>query len=191
MTKKIRTQPFGKPYELSKRLIVDRSGNFGGITVMLAVPLVATAGLALDVTNALLVRTELYNAADAAAIGAVADSSPAVAAAMAMSGDGTVTVGQDDARKLFFGQASADLRNIPVNIDIAVTKAANMVTSKVTFNATVPTTLLQILGKTWIRHRAVSDCKFHRFLHASRQFAFHGRRSDVDRHNDHAKQYER
>ncbi|MBB3454764.1 Flp pilus assembly protein TadG [Rhizobium sp. BK313] len=150
MTKKIRRQPFGKLYELSKRLIVDRSGNFGGITVLLAVPLVATAGLALDVTNALLVRTELYNAADAAAIGAVADSSPAVAAAMAMSGDGTVTVGQDDARKLFFGQASADLRNIPVNIDIAVTKAANMVTSTVTFNATVPTTLLQILGKTSI-----------------------------------------
>ncbi len=112
-----------------------------------------------------LVRTELYNAADAAAIGAVADSSPAVAAAMAMSGDGTVTGGQDDARKLFFGQASADLRNIPVNIDIAVTKAANMVTSKVTFSATVPTTLLQILGKTLhtdrrIRHCAVSDCKF-------------------------------
>lgn len=71
------------------------------MTALLAIPLIGAAGLAIDITNALVVRNELYNAADAAAVGAVATSSPAVAAAMAMTSDGTVTIGQNDANKLF------------------------------------------------------------------------------------------
>ncbi|NLS00961.1 pilus assembly protein [Rhizobium sp. P38BS-XIX] len=124
----------------------NRSGNFAVMTALLAVPLIGAAGLAIDVTNALVIRAELYNAADAAAVGAIATSSPAVAAAMAMTTDGTISVGQDDAKTLFFGQASSDLQNVPVNVDIKVTKAANIVSSTVNFSATVPTTLMQVMG---------------------------------------------
>ncbi|WP_183874494.1 TadE/TadG family type IV pilus assembly protein [Rhizobium sp. BK491] len=136
--------------KLSGRLFLDRSGNFGITTALVAVPLIAAGGLALDITNAMLVRTELQNAADAAAVGAIADSSPAVAAAMAMTSDGTVTIGQSDANKLFYGQASSDIQNIPVNVSAGVIRTGNVVSSTVNFSANVPTTLSQIIGKTSI-----------------------------------------
>ncbi|OJY70729.1 MAG: hypothetical protein BGP09_08115 [Rhizobium sp. 60-20] len=136
--------------KFSGKLFLDRSGNFAITTALVAVPLIAVGGLALDVTDAMLVRTELQNAADAAAVGAIADSSPAVAAAMAMTSDGTVNIGQSDANKLFFGQASSDLQNIPVNVNAAVTRTGNVVFSTVNFTANVPTTLSQVIGKTSI-----------------------------------------
>ena len=70
---------------LCNRLWSDRSGNFGIITAILAVPLTGAAGLAIDLTHALSLRTQLYAAADAAAVGAIAPKSPAVVQAMAMS----------------------------------------------------------------------------------------------------------
>ena len=137
-------------YQLSRKLMADRGGNFATVTVLLAVPLIAAAGMAIDITDALVARTELYNAADAAALGAIADSSPAVAAALTMTNDGTVSIGQDDARKLFFGQASSDLQNVPVNVNISVNRVSNVVSSTVNFSASVPTTLMQIMGQTSI-----------------------------------------
>jgi len=143
-------QPLHALYRLSRKLLGDRSGNFGIMTALVAVPLIAAGGLALDVSNAMLVRTELQNAADAAAVGAIADSSPAVAAAMAMTSDGTVTIGQADANKLFQGQASTDLQNIPVSVSATVTRTGNLVSATVNYSASVPTTLSQIMGKTSI-----------------------------------------
>lgn len=146
----IRSQSFDATHRLLRKLLAERSGNFGMTTALVAVPLIAAGGLALDVTNAMLVRTELQNAADAAAVGAIADSSPAVAAAMAMTKDGTVTIGQDDANKLFFGQTSSDLQAISVNVSAAVTRTGNIVSSTVNFSTNVPTTLSQVIGKTSI-----------------------------------------
>ncbi|MEF0943428.1 Tad domain-containing protein [Rhizobium sp. BR 362] len=132
------------------RFLRSKSGNFGTITALLAVPLIGAAGLAVDVANALSLRSQLYEAADAAALGAISESSSGVAAAMAMSGDGVVTIGQDEARKLFFGQLASDWKDVPVNVDISVTKTANIVTSNITFHAAVPTSFLQVLGDTSI-----------------------------------------
>ena len=147
---KVRVKTLHVLCKLSRKLIADRSGNFATMTVLLAIPLIAAAGLSIDITDAMMVRSELYNAADAAAVGAIATSSPAVAAAMAMTSDGTINVGQDDAKKLFFGQASGDLQNVPVNVNISVTRAANVVSSSVNFSATVPTTLMQVMGQSSI-----------------------------------------
>ncbi len=147
---RIYPQSFVALRKLSGMLFADRSGNFAITTALVAVPLIAVGGLALDVTNAMLVRTELQNAADAAAVGAIADSSPAVAAAMAMTSDGTVTIGQGDANKLFYGQASSDLQSIPVSVSAVVTRTGNIVSSTVNFSANVPTTLSQVIGKTSI-----------------------------------------
>ncbi|WP_276307843.1 TadE/TadG family type IV pilus assembly protein [Rhizobium freirei] len=157
---KVCVKPFYTLYKQSRTLIADRSGNFATMTALLAVPLIVAAGLAIDVTDAMLVRNDLYNAADAAAIGAIASSSPAVAAAMAMTSDGTVTVGQDDANKLFFGQTSSDLQSIPVNVNIAVTRASNVVSSNVSFSASVPTTLMQLLGQTSVPISGVASAQY-------------------------------
>ncbi|MBB3440734.1 pilus assembly protein TadG-related protein [Rhizobium sp. BK379] len=132
---------------LSSAFLSDRSGNFGIMTALLMVPLVGSAGLALDYAHALSLRTELYAAADAAAVGSISEKSDAVAAAMTMQGDGTISVAKTDARSIFFSQMSGELTSVAVNLSIDVTKTANKLNSKVTFSASVPTTFIHILGQ--------------------------------------------
>lgn len=128
----------------------DRSGNFGIMTALLLVPLVGTAGLAMDFANALNVRNQLFAAADAAAAGSLAEKSPGVASALAMTSDGTVAVAQTDANTLFFGQNSAALTSSNVKVAISVTKTGNTLNANVAFSASVPTTFLHILGQNTI-----------------------------------------
>lgn len=107
---------------LPRGFISDRSGNFGIMTALLMVPLLGAAGMAVDFAHALSLRTQLYAAADAAAVGSIAEKSGAVAAAMTMSGNGTISLGKEDARDIFLSQVSGELANIPVDLGIDVTK---------------------------------------------------------------------
>jgi len=132
---------------LSSAFLSDRSGNFGIMTALLMVPLVGSAGLALDYAHALSLRTELYAAADAAAVGSISEKSDAVSAAMTMQGNGTISVAKTDARSIFFSQMSGELTSVPVDLSIDVTKTANKLNSTVTFNASVPTTFMHVLGQ--------------------------------------------
>ena len=127
--------------------ISDRSGNFGIMTALLLVPLVGAAGMAVDFAHALSLRTQLYAAADAAAVGSISEKSGAVAAAMSMTGDGTISLGKADARSIFMSQISGELSDVPVDLGINVTKAANKLNSQVSFTATVPTTFMRVLGR--------------------------------------------
>src|SRR4051812_11511983 len=113
----------------------NRSGNFGIMTSLMMVPLIGAAGLAVDVSNGLSVRNQLFAAADAAAVGSLAEKSPGIAAAMAMTSDGTVTIAQTDANNLFFGQNDNSLSSDNVKVSIAVTKTGNTLQSNVTFSA--------------------------------------------------------
>ena len=70
----------------------DKGGNFAILTALLAVPLFGAAGLALDFSQALAVKEDLQQTADATALGAVSKDSPYVAEARKMSGDGPITV---------------------------------------------------------------------------------------------------
>ncbi|MBO9098620.1 MULTISPECIES: TadE/TadG family type IV pilus assembly protein [unclassified Rhizobium] len=128
----------------------DRSGNFGIMTALLLVPIVGTAGMAVDFANALNIRNQLYAAADAAAVGSLAEKSAGVTAAMGMTSDGTVAVAQTDANSLFFAQNSAALTSSNVKVAIAVTKTGNTLQSNVSFTATVPTTFLHVIGQDTI-----------------------------------------
>jgi hypothetical protein len=106
--------------------------------------------MALDFGRAMSVKSELVTAADAAAVGAIAEKSKAVAQAMAMSGSGSVALDPADARSIFFGQMSNDLSDVTVSVDIAVAKVNGIITSHVTFNAVMPTSFMQILGQNTI-----------------------------------------
>lgn len=132
---------------LSSAFLSDRSGNFGIMTALLMVPLVGSAGLALDYAHALSLRTQLYAAADAAAVGSISEKSDAVAAAMTMKSNGTISIANTDARSIFFSQMSGELTSVPVNLSIDVTKTANKLNSTVTFSASVPTTFMHVLGQ--------------------------------------------
>ncbi|RUM06860.1 TadE/TadG family type IV pilus assembly protein [Rhizobium chutanense] len=128
------------------RFISDRSGNFGIMTALLVVPLLGAAGTAVDFGSALSLRTELYAAADAAAVGSITPTSQAATQANTMSGDGSLTLGKSEAEKIFFSQMSKKQGDVPVTVDIGVQKKAGTLSSTVTFNATMPTTFMQVLG---------------------------------------------
>ncbi|MBY5700836.1 TadE/TadG family type IV pilus assembly protein [Rhizobium leguminosarum] len=127
------------------RFIVDRSGNFGIMTALLVVPLFGAAGTAIDVGSALSLRTELYAAADAAAVGSITPASEAAKQANTMSGDGALTLGKSEAQKIFFSQTSKK-QDVPVNVDISVQKQGGVLSSTISFSATMPTTFMQVMG---------------------------------------------
>jgi Flp pilus assembly protein TadG len=71
-----------------RRFLNDRSGNFGIMTALIMVPLLLAAGSAVDITSAIVEKTNMQNIADAAALagGAVFDgTNPNAAIAKAES----------------------------------------------------------------------------------------------------------
>jgi hypothetical protein len=132
-------------------LLSDRSGNFGMMTALLLIPIIGVAGLAVDVTNALTVKSKLQGAGDAAALAAIADSSPGMRAAFAMQGDGTIPIAQEDAKAFFRGQLQNVTGYTIDSIDATIVKSGKSITSVVNYRATVPTYLSQVLGQQLIK----------------------------------------
>jgi Flp pilus assembly protein TadG len=130
------------------RLVFDRSGNFGVLTALIMVPLIAAGGLSIDFAHSLSLRTALQGAADAAAVGAVAQKSVAMTQAQTMTGDGTITVGNTNAQELFRAQLAGETLSLPITVNVNVTKTGGVLTSSVTYSTRVPTTFMQILGQT-------------------------------------------
>ena len=132
---------------LLKKLARDRSGNFGVMSALLMIPLIGAAGLALDITNALGVKNDLQGAADAAAIGAVAESSAATAAAMKMLQDGDIAAGSMDADKIFKAQISTMKGFTLASSSATVAREGNVLKATYNYSVSVPTTLLRVIGK--------------------------------------------
>lgn len=133
------------------RFLTDRSGNFGILLAILLVPVIGAAGLALDYSNAISIKAKIQGAADAAALAAVAESSAGVKQAFAMSGDGEVSVGANDAVTFFKAQFESDTDFKLDQIFAKVVKKDGRLYSVVDYQATVATTLSRILGKDLIR----------------------------------------
>lgn len=129
----------------------DRSGNFGMMTALLMIPLIGVAGLAIDITNALTVKSKLQGAGDAAALAAIASSSPGMQAAFAMPGDGTIPIAENDARAFFRGQLQNVTGYTIDSVDASIVKSGKTITSVVNFKATVPTYLSQVLGQQVVK----------------------------------------
>ncbi|MDH4442548.1 MAG: pilus assembly protein TadG-related protein [Rhizobium sp.] len=138
----------------------DRSGNFGMMTALLLVPLMGVAGLALDMSDALLVRTSLQATADAAALSAVAEASTGVSEAMLMTSDGQVSAAIADARKVFIGQTSNSPDYTLVSADVDVVKTGSQLKAIFTYKADVPTTLSRILGQSKVTVSGVAEAVF-------------------------------
>lgn len=138
----------------------DKAGNFGILTALLAVPLFGAAGVALDISQAMVVKQDLQNAADAAALAAVAKSSKEVEAARKMTGDGRVVIPDDEALKFFETDAVGRDDFEVENVDVAVEKVGNVVQSSVSFKATVQTSLGRILGKNFMTVSVKATAKY-------------------------------
>jgi uncharacterized protein YmfQ (DUF2313 family) len=130
------------------RFFSNRSGNFGMMTALMIVPVVGVAGLAVDVNNALVARSTLQAAADAAALAAVAETSAGVTQAMQMQSDGKLTTAIEDAKKIFSGHAKMSVDYQLKNFHVDVVKTGTQLKAVFTFDAVVPTTLARVLGQS-------------------------------------------
>lgn len=133
-----------------REFVESRSGNFAISAVFLAVPILISAGMAMDYTQAVAEKTKLMAAADAAAIGALSTQSVGVLAAIDTSKDGEITVGSEDARKLFLGQLSNYTAAQLSSLNIKVIKTGTHLKSYVDFTVNVPTSFSGLVGKNSI-----------------------------------------
>lgn len=131
-----------------KRFLGDRGGNFGLTMALLLVPLLGGVGFALDYSYSYSIRSKLMTAADAAALGAISERSPGYAAALAMQKDGEVTIAQEDGKKLFLAQGNLAEVDFPIDVSVKVNKEGSNLTATTVFTATVPTTFMQIFGRS-------------------------------------------
>jgi hypothetical protein len=116
------------------------------MAAILMIPVVACAGVALDLADAYSLKSRLEDAADAAAVGAIAKMSPGVQAALQMTGDGPINAGNDDASMLFRANLTGTDIDKVLKFTPNVRKTSGEVVADVVFNASMPTTLLRIIG---------------------------------------------
>jgi Flp pilus assembly protein TadG len=131
---------------IATRFRRDRSGNIAVIFAIALVPIVSGIGCAVDYSRASALRAKLQAAADAASVGAVSRTSPAYIAAGAMSGDGAISAGVDDAKKIFTGNMADETGYTLDSVVAVVSKASNVVSAKVTFSATISTMFMNVIG---------------------------------------------
>lgn len=131
---------------LFNQLVRSKSGNFSQIAALLAVPLIGAVGLAVDYTEASRIRSQLYGAADAAATGSIAESSPAYKQAALMEADGLVPGGQEDALNLFNAYVLSEKGLEIGEVKAEVRKIGADLTSKVSFTANIPMMFMRIFG---------------------------------------------
>ncbi|KQO79715.1 pilus assembly protein TadG-related protein [Rhizobium sp. Leaf262] len=138
----------------------DKSGNFGILTALMVVPIFGAAGVALDISQAMEVKADLQQAADAAVLSAVAKMSAHVEAARKMSGDGAIVLPDDEAMNFFKSDAVGRNDFEVESVDVSVEKVGNVVQAAVAFQATVNTSLTRILGKQFVTVSGKATAKY-------------------------------
>lgn len=127
-------------------LLRSRSGNFSQMMALMTVPLIGALGLAVDYSESSRMHSNLLGAADAAALGAIVQGSPAVKAASLMENDGDVAVGRQDAIALFNGYLVGEKGATVDTLQADVRKTGAALTATVSFRAKVPTAFMGIFG---------------------------------------------
>ncbi len=145
-----------------KKLLRDRSGNFAILGAVAIVPMLGMAGMAIDFTRAMDLKSELQNAADAAVVGALSEKSAGMLQAINMPGNGVVTLSEKEALSLFEAQlakssdnpdeqeAPADGTDPDINerqVKVSVTKTGNNLRAELTYKMGIKTSLLRVIGK--------------------------------------------
>ncbi len=143
---------------LRRALFKERAGNTAMIFALLTPVLVLLGGGAVDLTNASMRQSNLQQAADAAAVGAVARSSPAYQAALLMTGDGTVTASniQSNALAIFNANRRTSGDTSTPSFNISIVKTGLTVSSTVTASATFAPSFLGLIGKHGINLASTS-----------------------------------
>jgi Flp pilus assembly protein TadG len=132
--------------DLLRRFRRDRTANIGVTFALVCVPLISAVGFSIDYSRASQIRSKLQSAVDAASVGSVARTSPAFIAAGTMTADGVIDVGGTDAANIFNGNMTGTTGYTLNSLTPVVSKTSGIVTSTVSFSATVPMMFLGIIG---------------------------------------------
>jgi Flp pilus assembly protein TadG len=124
----------------------DRAANVAVTFAIVCVPLISAVGCGVDYSRANQIRSKLQGAVDAASVGSVARTSPAFLAAGSMTADGTIDVGKTDAQNIFNGNVNGTSGYTLTNLTALVEKKNGIVTSTVSYTATVPTMFMNVVG---------------------------------------------
>lgn len=135
---------------MMKTLLADRSGNFALMSALLMMVLCVSVGSAIDYTFALNARQKLQQAADSAAVGAIAEQSVGVLAALSKGSTGAIAEAEADAQQWFRTNTDPQTLAYVTNFNFNITRNSTTFASRVVFNASVPTTFLKIIGKNSI-----------------------------------------
>jgi len=121
-------------------------GNVAIIFGFCMIPLIGLVGAGVDYSRAARIQTILQAAADAAALGSIAQASAGYTYALSMPSNGPVPIAQTQAVSIFNGEIANRTGFTVTNLTTNVTNANWQLNSTVQFTATVPTVLMQILG---------------------------------------------
>ena len=165
----------------SRRFGRDRRGNMAVIFTLACLPLVSAIGCAVDYSRVTLLRSKLQAAADAASVGSVAKGAPALIAAATMTSDGGIAIGAADAANIFYGNMSGVTGFALHGMTATVSKSGPTLTAEVTFQASVPTVFLRLIGKRAITiiGRSTATANLRRYIDVyfpPRQYAANGSR---------------
>jgi Flp pilus assembly protein TadG len=139
---------FPKSTQLLGRFRRDQRGNVAVMFALSLIPVLSCIGCAIDYSRATQLRSKLQAAIDAASVGSVSKKSPAFIAAGSMTADGPISVGVTDATNIFNGNMSGTIGYTLNSMSAVVMKSGSNVTSTTTFSAQVPTTFMNVVGKT-------------------------------------------
>jgi Flp pilus assembly protein TadG len=137
---------FGRLCARLEALRSAKGGNASLIFAFTMIPMIGLVGAGVDYSRAARIQTMLQAAADAAALGSVAQASQGYQAALNMSSNGSVPAGQTEALNIFNGEISGKSGFNVTNLSATVNNANWSLTSTVQFTATVPTVMMELLG---------------------------------------------
>lgn len=139
------------------KLAACRAGNFGMLMALLTAPIVMGIGSAIDFGQAMAIRTEMQNAADSAAVGALSEQSAGVIAALSQSLTGELALAKQDATELFASNLTTQSKSYLKKTDITVKRTGSTFTSHVAFHGEVPTSFLNLFGIRFVAIGGVAE----------------------------------
>ena len=131
---------------LVRRFGSDRRGNIAVIFTLTCIPLISAVGCAVDYSTAARIKAKLQSAADGATVASISQKSPGYVAAAAMTSNGSVTAGVNDAYNVFGGNMNSVAGYTNLSRTSTVTKTGIQLASNFQFSADVPVTFMKILG---------------------------------------------
>ncbi|CAL79873.1 conserved hypothetical protein [Bradyrhizobium sp. ORS 278] len=138
--------PKSRATALVARFVGDSKANIATTFALALLPILTAIGCGTDYSMAMRLKVKLQSAADAASIASISVNSAGYAAAMAMTSDGSVTAGVNEADNIFKGNASTFGGYTLTSETSTVTKTRSTLSSQVQFTAAVPTTFLTVIG---------------------------------------------